>query len=106
MEGSIEQHKLFEAGLKKFQQHACAASKGEHDGQKLEDFVDFFGNVPQEHLHDEIPALLSLHYLDSREMMKIWAIAHRAATCNADLYRSGVLRASKLSRRSLRNGPS
>lgn len=72
MQSCVEQHEQFEAGLKVFQQYVSTTPKEEYDGHKLSDIIDSFGKTLQEHLHDEIPALLALYYLDSEELMKIW----------------------------------
>jgi hypothetical protein len=106
MEGSIEQHELFEARLEKFQEYVYGASKDEYDGQKFKDVIKSFGKMLEEHLRDEAPALLILHYLDSRELTKTWARAKHAATHNVDQYRQVSI--SAYSRAELivsRNGP-
>jgi hypothetical protein len=56
-------------------------------GQELNEIIEAFGNVLTEHFRDEISSLLSLHYLDSKALMKVWDKAHHAATRDADPYR-------------------
>ena len=79
METNFEQHHAFEAGLGRFEQYVMQTNPADFDGQKLRDILDSFVLVLAEHLHDEIPTLMNLHYLDSGKMDKIWArTAHEA----------------------------
>ena len=79
MEANVEQHHAFEKGLECFEEYLTETTSANFDGQKFRDILDSFVFVLAEHLHDEIPTLMSLHYLDSAKMDKIWArSAHEA----------------------------
>jgi hemerythrin-like domain-containing protein len=91
MEANVEQHKDFGAGLADFKTYAFETSRDTYDGQKLKDIIDSFGKIVERHLHDEIPTLLSLHYLDAKKMKEIWAKTEKAAHAGVDPYKGGPM---------------
>jgi len=86
MEKNVEQHQAFEEGLGLFEKYVKGTKSEEYNGRTFRHIIDSFGSVLVQHLHDEIPSLLSLHTLDSAQMMKIWKKAEHAATADADPY--------------------
>jgi len=62
MNVNVEQHAAFHDNLISFQEYldACQKDKTKYDGNKTREMLDAFGEPLIQHLHDEIPTLLSL----------------------------------------------
>ncbi|KAK4231882.1 hypothetical protein QBC38DRAFT_464818 [Podospora fimiseda] len=62
MDGNIEQHRVFGAGLDNLKQYAEAviADKEVYEGGKIVEIIDGFGQSLAKHLADEIPTLQGL----------------------------------------------
>lgn len=62
MEVNVEQHAVFHGSLVELQEYleACRDAKETYDGNRLRSMLDGFGEALIQHLHDEIPTLLSL----------------------------------------------
>lgn len=86
METNVEQHHAFEKGLELYGEYVIKTKPEEFCGHQLRDILDSFVAVLVRHLHDEIPTLLNLHNLDSREMDKIWQKCAHEATKDTDIF--------------------
>lgn len=86
MEPNVEQHHAFEKGLGVFEEYVTQTKPEGYCGRQLRDILDSFLDVLVQHLHDEIPTLLNLHTLDSKEMSKIWEKTAHEATKDIDIF--------------------
>ncbi len=91
MEANVQQHREFEDGLESFRFYVFDTGPKNYNGQKLKDIIDSSGKIVEQHLHDEIPTLLSLHHLDAKKMKQVWARAEKAAQTDVDPYKSGLV---------------
>jgi hemerythrin-like domain-containing protein len=71
MDGNIQQHEAFSAGLKAFDEYIAAATRAPESfsGARLVEIIDGFGQALVQHLADEIPTILAL--AEHREKMDI-----------------------------------
>ena len=83
MAGNTKRHQGFKEGLGVFEKYVKVTKAEEFCGRTFMHIIDSFGEDLVQHLHNEIPTLLSLHTLDSEEMMRIWKRAEqpRRLTC-------------------------
>src|SRR5690348_15787501 len=70
MEANVDQHHAFTDGLGAFVAYVqeILGRKQRYDGDKAVKLIDAFGTVLVQHLHDEIPTLLSLRKYGSEKM--------------------------------------
>lgn len=69
MDGNIQQHEAFSAGLKAYDEYMGVATAESFSGARLVEIIDSFGQVLVQHLADEIPTILAL--AEHREKMDI-----------------------------------
>ena len=86
MQDNISQHQAFEAGLAMFGAYVFKTQPVEFQPHTMLNIIESFASTLVEHLHDEIPTLLALHVLDSKDLMKIWDKAAYEATKDDDMY--------------------
>ena len=86
METNVAQHHAFEPGLKKFEAYITKTPPDKYCGETLKQIIESFAEILVEHLHDEIPTLLTLHALDSTDLDKIWKRAQHEATKDGSLF--------------------
>jgi len=86
MEENTKGHESFAQGLAVFEKYIVVTKPSEFNGVTFRHIIESFAPDLIQHLHDEIPTLLGLYVVDSRELMKIWKKAEQIATKDADLY--------------------
>ena len=86
MEGNTKGHDSFAEGLAVFQKYVFITKSSEFSGLTFRHIIESFAPELIQHLHDEIPTLLSLHVVDSKALMKIWKQAEHIATKYNSLY--------------------
>lgn len=90
MEENTKGHETFMQAFHDFQAYISdSETVNRFDGAKWRGLMESFAPDLIQHLHDEIPTLLSLHVLEPKALTKVWAQAHKMATQNDDLYISG-----------------
>jgi hemerythrin-like domain-containing protein len=96
MEGNVEQHKVFTAAAKAYQDYVHSVKPEEYDGQKLRDLINAFAGPLREHLVEELETLLALKDFDSEKVWKSINDTRLKALGTLDSYRSvrPVLQAS------------
>jgi hemerythrin-like domain-containing protein len=72
MSANIEQHHLFEPGLKQLTEYATKTPVGDFDSVKLRALIDGFATALQTHLEAEISTLLDLQSYESKGLMEIF----------------------------------
>ena len=75
MQHSVDQHLAFHSGLQKLKDYASNSAPEDYDSDKLKGLIDDFGPTLQEHLVEEIGALLALKKYDSEGLMKVWKVS-------------------------------
>jgi hypothetical protein len=85
MEENTKGHESFADGLAVFEKYIFVTKPSEFNGTTFRHIIESFAPNLIQHLHDEIPTLLSLHVVDSKELMKIWKKAEHIATKDAQL---------------------
>ncbi|KAK3367904.1 hypothetical protein B0H63DRAFT_489974 [Podospora didyma] len=93
MDGNVEQHRVFQAGLKGLEEYTAAvlAGKEEYSGEKIKNLVDGFGAVLVQHLTDEIPTLLGLREYEDKMAGLEKAIQEEAETSMKTLGNFGMV---------------
>lgn len=86
MEENTKGHDSFAEGLAIFQKYVFVTKSSEYNGVTLRHIIESFAPALIQHLHDEIPTLVNLHVLDSKELMKVWKHAEHIATKDNSLY--------------------
>ncbi|KAJ9605563.1 hypothetical protein H2200_010220 [Cladophialophora chaetospira] len=86
MEENTKGHESFAEGLAIFRKYVSVTKSSEFNGVTLRHIIEAFAPNLIQHLHDEIPTLVNLHVLDSKELMKIWKHAEHMATKDNSLY--------------------
>lgn len=89
MEVNTKAHESFAEGLTIFEKYVFHTKPAEFNGLTLQHIIESFAPGLIQHLHEEIPALVNLHVLDSAALLKVWKEAGRRVTKDADLYTSG-----------------
>ena len=79
MQHSVEQHHAFHSGLQQLKDYASSTAPEHYSSDKLKSIIDDFGPTLQEHLIEEIDALLALRKYDSEGLMKVWKISEAKA---------------------------
>jgi hypothetical protein len=79
MDHNVEQHKTFEANVKRFKEFVYNTTKEDYGEQKFHHLTEGFGNAVTIHLHDEMASLLDLENSNSVELMKIWSRSEQTA---------------------------
>lgn len=75
MQHSVDQHQAFHSGLQKLKDYASSTAPEDYSSDKLKSIIDGFGPTLQEHLVEEIDALLALKKYDSDELIKVWKVS-------------------------------
>ncbi|WEW57290.1 hypothetical protein PRK78_002755 [Emydomyces testavorans] len=91
MDKNIQQHRDFEAGLKKLREYAFNTDASAYDGEKLKTILDILGPVLEKHLHAEISTLLDLSKYDSEKLFEVWELVAKKAEAGTDKFRYGVM---------------
>ncbi|KAK4946311.1 hypothetical protein LTR10_014509 [Elasticomyces elasticus] len=91
MEKDTKKHESFADGLAIFEKYVFQTKPAEFHGITFQHMIESFAPNLIQHLHDEIPMLMSLHVLDSAALLKVWKKAGRRAAKDAGLYTSGPL---------------
>ncbi len=86
MEANTKGHNSFAEGLAVFQKYVFVTKSSEFSGLTFRHIIESFAPELIQHLHDEIPTLLNLHVIDSKELMRIWKQAEHIATKDNSLY--------------------
>ncbi|KAK5045656.1 hypothetical protein LTR84_009025 [Exophiala bonariae] len=86
MEENVKGHQSFAEGLAIFQKYIFVTRPDEFNGMTFRHIIESFAPELIQHLHDEISSLMSLHVLDSNELMKIWKHTEQMASKATDLY--------------------
>lgn len=86
MEENTEGHHSFETGLKEFEKYVFTTRPADFDGFTLRGIIESFAPMLIQHLHDEIPTLVALHTLNSKQLKSVWEQAGKIATKDTDLY--------------------
>ncbi|OCT48622.1 hemerythrin HHE cation binding domain-containing protein [Cladophialophora carrionii] len=86
METNTKGHESFADGLAVFQKYVFVTKPAEFNGVTFRHIIESFAPDLIQHLHDEIPTLVSLHVLDAKEVMKVWKHAEHLATKDNSLY--------------------
>ncbi|KAL9069922.1 MAG: hypothetical protein Q9161_005236 [Pseudevernia consocians] len=77
MQHSVEQHHAFHSGLQQLKDYASSTAPEDYSSDKLKSIIDDFGPTLQEHLIEEIDALLALRKYDNALNWRLEGIAHR-----------------------------
>jgi hypothetical protein len=72
MEAKVRQHRAFEKGLKKFEEHVTSATPETYDGKKVKKAVGGFGQILAVHLSDEIQTLIGLQKYGGDKLADPW----------------------------------
>lgn len=75
MQHSVDQHQAFHSGLQKLKDYASSTAPEDYSSDKLKSIIDGFGPTLQEHLVEEIDALLALKKYDSDGLIKVWKVS-------------------------------
>ena len=86
MEENIKGHESFAEGLAIFEKYVFVTNSAEFNGVTFRHILESFAPELIQHLHDEIPKMVSLRVLDSKDLMKIWKQAEHIATKDNSLY--------------------
>ncbi|KAK3385611.1 hemerythrin HHE cation binding domain-containing protein [Podospora didyma] len=81
MAANVEQHYAFDDGLEKFGAYFrdVQAGKEKYDGKKVGALINSFGEILTQHLHSEIPTLVSLKRFGPEKMNGLPALQERVA---------------------------
>jgi len=75
----------FAEGLALFEKYVFITKPSEFNGLTFRHIIESFAGDLVQHLHEDIPAVVGFHQLDSDTLMKVWKHATRIASKNADL---------------------
>ncbi|KAK6385611.1 hypothetical protein LTS17_001181 [Exophiala oligosperma] len=79
-------HESFAEGLAIYQKYVFLTKASEYNGVTLKHIIEAFAPDLIQHLHDEIPALVALHVLDSKTVMKVWKSSEQLPARYSDVY--------------------
>ena len=90
LHSNTEQHESFMDGLTVFTKYVTTTTSSGYNGLTLRHIIESFAPKLIEHLHDEIPSLLSTHIIeDEKALMNVWTQASAMAQKDSDLYVAG-----------------
>ncbi|GFF58710.1 hypothetical protein IFM46972_11184 [Aspergillus udagawae] len=87
MEGNVQEHRDFEAGMEKFRQYVYDTPADRYDGTKLQAILDEFGKPLEKHMHNEISTLLNLKDYDAVKLKEVIASLGKQFAKAGDLFR-------------------
>lgn len=92
MEENSKGHEAFMEGFHAFQKYCSDAETVDNfDSVKHQKMIEAFAPDLIQHLHDEIPTIVSLYVYDHNALHKIWEQADKLATKDADLHVLGPM---------------
>ncbi|KUL82097.1 hypothetical protein ZTR_10074 [Talaromyces verruculosus] len=87
MEGNVQEHRDFEAGMEKFHQYVYDTPADKYDRKKLQAILDEFGKPLEKHMHNEISTLLNLKDYDQVKLKEVVASIEKQFTKGGDVFR-------------------
>lgn len=92
MEENVKGHEAFMEGFHAFQKYVSdPASVSHFDAIKHRENIEWFAPELIQHLHNEIPTILSLYTHEDSAMKKIWEQADKMATSGVDMHTFGPI---------------
>lgn len=74
------QHKAFHSGIVKFGEYCSTTSPTDYSHAKFTSLFEAFANPLHKHLADEIPSILALKDIPSKDLKVIWEKLEKSAT--------------------------
>ncbi|KAF9697978.1 hypothetical protein EKO04_004119 [Ascochyta lentis] len=86
MQGNVDQHRAFEAGLMEMTQYVEGVRNGAvmYKWEELKRLIDGYANILTTHLHDEIESLIKLERCDGEKLKKRFAMTAEEGAKTAD----------------------